>query len=157
MAQTNRLEQLMEIEKRAQGTLSGFKQFILRGNVVDLAVGVVFGAAFSGLVNSIVKDLITPLIAAIFTQPDFSQIHVTMLDPTLGAIIASGFAAVLVGMIWYHPRIFGGAWMRLAGLTPEMQEQRKKRMPVTGLLGFLAAMLVAYVMSYVSAAWGFYS
>jgi len=68
----------MALEKRAQGTLSGLKQFILRGNVVDLAVGVVFGAAFSGLVNSIVKDLITPLIAAIFTQPDFSQIQFTI-------------------------------------------------------------------------------
>jgi len=68
----------MELEKKAQGTLGGFKQFVLRGNVVDLAVGVVFGAAFSGLVNSIVKDLITPLIAAVFTQPDFSQIVFTI-------------------------------------------------------------------------------
>ena len=65
----------MEFDKRAQGALAGFKQFILRGNVVDLAVGVVFGAAFSGLINAIVKDLVTPLIAAIFTQPDFSQIQ----------------------------------------------------------------------------------
>src|SRR4051812_19355218 len=68
----------MAFEKHAQGALSGFKQFILRGNVVDLAVGVVFGAAFSGLVNSLVKDLITPLIAAIFTQPDFSQLQFTV-------------------------------------------------------------------------------
>ncbi len=65
----------MELEKKSQGALAGFKQFILRGNVVDLAVGVVFGASFSGLINSLVKDLITPLIAAIFTQPDFSQIQ----------------------------------------------------------------------------------
>jgi len=69
---------LMEIEKRAKGTLNGFKQFILRGNVVDLATAVVFGAAFSGLINSIVKDLVTPLIAAIFTQPDFSAIQFTI-------------------------------------------------------------------------------
>lgn len=64
----------MDIEKRAEGALGGFKQFILRGNVVDLAVGVVFGASFSGLINAIVKDLITPLLGAIITQPDFSQI-----------------------------------------------------------------------------------
>lgn len=65
----------MEINKHAGGALSGFKQFVLRGNVVDLAVGVVIGAGFSGLVNALVKDMVTPLIAAIFTQPDFSQIQ----------------------------------------------------------------------------------
>jgi large conductance mechanosensitive channel len=78
MARKKRIEQLMELEKKAQGALGGFRQFILRGNVVDLAVGVVFGAAFSGLINAIVKDLVTPLIAAIFTQPDFSQIQFTV-------------------------------------------------------------------------------
>ena len=69
------MNHITDIEKRAGSALNGFKQFILRGNVVDLAVGIVIGAAFSGLVNAIVKDLITPLIAAIFTQPDFSQIQ----------------------------------------------------------------------------------
>lgn len=69
------MNNITEIEKRAGSALNGFKQFILRGNVIDLAVGVVFGAAFSGLVNAMVKDLITPLIAAIFMQPDFSQIQ----------------------------------------------------------------------------------
>lgn len=54
--------------------LQGFRQFILRGNVVDLAVGVVMGAAFGAVVTSIVKDLLTPLIAAIVGQPDFSAI-----------------------------------------------------------------------------------
>ena len=58
--------------------LSGFKQFIMRGNVVDLAVGVVIGAAFSGVVDSLVKDVITPIIAAIFKQPDFSSIAITI-------------------------------------------------------------------------------
>ncbi len=52
--------------------LKGFQQFILRGNVVDLAVGVVVGAAFTTLVNAVVKSLITPLIGAIFKTPDFS-------------------------------------------------------------------------------------
>ena len=48
--------------------LKGFKQFILRGNVVDLAVGVVIGASFGTLVNSLVKDLLTPFISAIFKK-----------------------------------------------------------------------------------------
>lgn len=50
--------------KRAGGTLSGFKTFILRGNVVDLAVGIVIGAAFGTVVNSLVSNVITPLIPA---------------------------------------------------------------------------------------------
>lgn len=58
--------------------LSGFKQFILRGNVIDMAVGVVIGAAFGGVVTAFTKDLLTPLIAAIVGQPDFSAISFTI-------------------------------------------------------------------------------
>src|SRR5215831_10722739 len=54
--------------------LKGFRDFLLRGNVVDLAVAVVMGAAFSAVVNALVKDLITPLVAAIFGKPDFSAL-----------------------------------------------------------------------------------
>jgi large conductance mechanosensitive channel len=58
--------------------MSGFKQFMMRGNVVELAVAVVMGAAFGAVVAALVKDLITPLIAAIFGKPDFSQIGFTI-------------------------------------------------------------------------------
>ena len=54
--------------------MKGFREFILRGNVVDLAVAVVIGAAFGAVVTSMVEDLLTPLIAAIGGQPDFSDI-----------------------------------------------------------------------------------
>jgi len=54
--------------------LKEFRKFILRGNVVDLAVAVVIGAAFNGVVQGIVKDLITPLIAAIGGQPNFAAL-----------------------------------------------------------------------------------
>jgi large conductance mechanosensitive channel len=53
--------------------LKGFKQFILRGNVVDLAVGIMIGAAFNSVISSLVKDLMTPFISAIFKQPNFSN------------------------------------------------------------------------------------
>jgi large conductance mechanosensitive channel len=53
---------------------SDFKQFVLRGNVVDLAVGIVIGVAFAAVVQAAVADLLTPLIAAIFGNPDFSQL-----------------------------------------------------------------------------------
>jgi len=58
--------------------LSGFKQFILRGNVVDLAVGVVIGAAFGAVVTAFTKDLLTPIIAAMVGKPDFSAINFTL-------------------------------------------------------------------------------
>ena len=57
---------------------SGFKQFLLRGNVVDLAVGVVVGAAFGGVVTAFTKDLLTPLIAALVGKPDFSAVQFTV-------------------------------------------------------------------------------
>jgi large conductance mechanosensitive channel len=57
---------------------SGFKQFILRGNVVDLAVGVVIGAAFNNVVNALVKDMFTPLLAVIAQAHDFSALKFTI-------------------------------------------------------------------------------
>jgi large conductance mechanosensitive channel len=62
--------------------LSGFKQFILRGNVVDLAVGVVIGAAFGSVVTALTKDLLTPLIAAVVKAPDFSALKWTVNGST---------------------------------------------------------------------------
>jgi len=58
--------------------LKGFRTFMLRGSVIDLAVAVIIGAAFTGVVNALVKDLLTPLIAAIGGQPDFSAIAFTV-------------------------------------------------------------------------------
>jgi large conductance mechanosensitive channel len=58
--------------------MKGFRQFLLRGNVVDLAVGVVIGAAFGAVVAALVKDLLTPLIAAIAAKPDFSAFSFTV-------------------------------------------------------------------------------
>jgi large conductance mechanosensitive channel len=54
--------------------MKGFREFVLRGNVVDLAVGVVIGVAFGTVVTALVKDLINPLIAALFGKPDFTAI-----------------------------------------------------------------------------------
>jgi large conductance mechanosensitive channel len=58
--------------------LKGFKEFIMRGNVVDLAVAVVIGAAFGAVVTALVKDLITPIIAAIAGKPNFSELTFTI-------------------------------------------------------------------------------
>ncbi len=82
--------------------MKGFKQFLLRGNVVDLAVGVVIGAAFGAVVTSFVKDVLTPLIAAIVKQPDFSTMFIevhgskVMYGSFLNALIAFLLVATAV-------------------------------------------------------------
>jgi len=58
--------------------LKGFRQFVFRGNVLDLAVAVVMGGAFGAVVTALVKDLLTPLIAAVVGKPDFSAIELTV-------------------------------------------------------------------------------
>jgi large conductance mechanosensitive channel len=58
--------------------MKGFKQFILRGNVVDLAVGVVIGASFGSVVTALVQNILTPLIGAIIKAPDFSNLMFTI-------------------------------------------------------------------------------
>ena len=62
--------------------IKDFKTFLLRGNVVDLAVGIVIGAAFGALVTALVRDLITPIIAAIIGKPDFSALMFTINGST---------------------------------------------------------------------------
>jgi large conductance mechanosensitive channel len=66
--------------------LKGFRQFIMRGNVMDLAVAVVIGAAFGAVVTSFVTNILTPLIAAIVGKPDFSAFNLTIN----GGVIAYG-------------------------------------------------------------------
>ncbi|MEK7098649.1 MAG: DUF1761 domain-containing protein [Patescibacteria group bacterium] len=77
-----------------------------------------------------------------------------MFEVTLWPILAAGILNVVLGMIWYHPKVFGTAWMASAGITPEKAEAGKKKMPIMAFLAFLAAMVVAYVMNYFGIAWG---
>ena len=83
--------------------LKGFKQFLLRGNVVDLAFAVVIGGAFGAVVAALVKDLLTPLIAAIVGQPDFSAIVFTVNGSKflIGDFINAVVAFVLVAAAIY--------------------------------------------------------
>jgi large conductance mechanosensitive channel len=83
--------------------LSGFKQFILRGNVVDMAVGVVIGAAFATVVGAFTKDLLMPLVAALVGKPDFSAIGFTVNNSVfaLGDFINALVAFLLVAAAVY--------------------------------------------------------
>jgi large conductance mechanosensitive channel len=60
------------------GFFKEFKEFAVKGNVMDLAVGVIIGGAFGKIIDSVVKDLIMPLISAIIGQPDFSKLYVVL-------------------------------------------------------------------------------
>jgi large conductance mechanosensitive channel len=84
--------------------LGGFKQFILRGNVVDMAVGVVIGAAFATVVTAFTKDLLTPLIAAVAGKPDFSAIYFTVHNSKflLGDFINAAISFLLVAAAVYY-------------------------------------------------------
>lgn len=64
------------------GMINDFKEFAVKGNMVDMAVGIVLGAAFGTVVKSLVSDIVTPVIAAIFNMPDFSNIFVVLKAPT---------------------------------------------------------------------------
>ncbi len=79
-----------------------------------------------------------------------------MTEVSFLPILAAGVVSTLMGWAWYHPKVFGTAWMRMSGMTPEMAERGKKRMPLSVVVAFLASMVVAYVMSYFAIAWGVY-
>jgi large conductance mechanosensitive channel len=83
--------------------LQGFKQFLLRGNVIDLAVAVVIGGAFGAVVAALVKDLLTPLIAAIVQVPDFSALAFTINGSQflIGEFINALVAFLLIAMAVY--------------------------------------------------------
>src|SRR5690348_17553875 len=66
------------MSQQRKSLVTEFKDFILRGNVVDLAVAVVIGAAFGAVVTALVRDILTPIIAAIFGKPDFSELTFTI-------------------------------------------------------------------------------
>ncbi len=89
--------------------INDFKAFLLRGNVVDLAVGIIIGAAFGTVVTALVTDLITPLIAAIVKQPDFSAITFTirgshfLLGHFLNALVSFLIIAAVVFFFVVRP------------------------------------------------------
>ncbi len=89
------------VHLHAPGWVSQFKAFILRGNVVDLAVGIIIGAAFTGVVSSLVKDIFTPLIGLLVGGIDFTNIFVTLRgpsQPTLDAAQKAGAATLNIGL-----------------------------------------------------------
>src|SRR5258708_3296896 len=84
--------------------MSGFRKFILRGNVVDLAIAVVIGAAFGTVVQALVKDLITPLIGALGGVPDFSALFFTVNNSRflIGDFINALLSFIVIAAVVYY-------------------------------------------------------
>jgi large conductance mechanosensitive channel len=94
--------------------LSGFKKFIMRGNVVDLAVGVVMGVAFGGVVSSLTKDLITPLIGFLVGKPDFSAIKI-------GPLLVGNFLNAALGFLLVAAAIYFFVVLPMNSITSRMK------------------------------------
>jgi len=104
--------------------LSGFKQFIMRGNVVDLAVGVVIGGAFGAVVASLTKDLLMPLIGAIVGKPDFSAI-------TAGPLLIGNFLNAVVAFLLVAFAIYFFVVMPMNAVTARMNKGQAPPAPTT--------------------------
>ena len=89
--------------EQKKGVIAEFKEFVLRGNVVDLAVAVVIGAAFTAVVTSFVANIITPLIAAIFGKPDFQDIGFDIGDVriSIGLVINAIVSFIVVAALLF--------------------------------------------------------
>ena len=107
--------------EESKGIVAEFKEFVMRGNVVDLAVAVVIGAAFGAVVNALVKDIFTPLIAAIFGKPDFSALTFTINDSQF-------FYGDLINALISFLSIAAAVFFFVVKPLNYMQERRKRAM-----------------------------
>jgi len=87
-----------------KGFIGEFKEFALRGNVMDMAVGIVIGAAFSGIINSLVGDIIMPVIGLLTGNYNFSNLAIQLSEDnaiTYGAFIQSVITFILVALVLF--------------------------------------------------------
>jgi len=110
--------------------LSDFKKFVLRGNVVDLAVAIVVGTAFTAMVAAFVKDFITPLIAAIFGKTDFSQLYFTVHSSKFfyGSFINTVISFVIIATVVFFAVVVPlNALMKRLNLVPKDEPEPETR------------------------------
>ena len=105
--------------------LKGFRDFLLRGNVLDLAVGVIIGGAFGAIVDSFAKDIITPIITSIGGVPDFSTIKLgpILIGNVLNAVISFLITAFVVYFVFVLP--MNAAMARFKPKEPDPQPTRE--------------------------------
>ncbi|PYU36168.1 MAG: large conductance mechanosensitive channel protein MscL [Acidobacteria bacterium] len=108
--------------------MKGFKQFLLRGNAIDLAVGVVIGAAFGNVVNSLVKGLLTPFIAAVVKQPDFSSISFTIHG---SKFLFGDFVNAVISFVIIASAVYFAVVLPMNALMAKTQHEDKPTQPST--------------------------
>jgi large conductance mechanosensitive channel len=84
--------------------MSGFRKFLLRGNLIDLAVAVVIGIAFNAVIQALIKDLITPLIAAVGGKPNFAALFFTVNSSRFlyGSFVNAALSFVIISAVIYY-------------------------------------------------------
>jgi large conductance mechanosensitive channel len=109
--------------------MGGFRQFMFRGNLVELAVAVVIGVAFNAMVQSLVRNLITPLFAAVGGRPDFSKMSFTVHGSTFGygSFINTVVSFVFIGAVVYY--VFLVPAERIASLAERRHKATERQCP----------------------------
>jgi len=123
----------MARRREAGSMFKEFKEFLLRGNVIDLAVAVIIGAAFSGVVNSLVADVITPLLGMIGGQPDFSRV-------TLGPVMIGNFINAVISFLIMATALF---FLVVKPMNMAMARTRKPEAPSTRQCPYCASEIPA--------------
>jgi large conductance mechanosensitive channel len=108
--------------------MKGFLEFLKRGNVIDLAVAVVIGAAFGAVVAAFVKDLITPLIAALVGKPDFSTIAFTVNNSRFAI---GDFINALVSFVLVSAAVYYGIILPMTAITSKLRRPTEPAEPTT--------------------------
>ena len=108
--------------------LKGFRDFVLRGNVIDLAVAVVIGGAFTSIVNSMVGDVINPLIAATVKKPDFSFL---VLHLHGGVIKYGNFLNAMISFVIIAATIYFGVVLPVGKLMKRLEKPKAAVAPTT--------------------------
>jgi len=120
--------------------LKGFREFILRGNVIDLAVAVVIGGAFTAIVNGLVTGIFNPVIALLFDASDLAKAGVTLRaahgdDPAIvlswGAVISAVIQFLLVAIVVYFALIVPMNYLKRIQLRKKPQEEEPASTPLT--------------------------
>jgi large conductance mechanosensitive channel len=109
--------------------MSGFRKFLLRGNLIELAVAVVVGVAFNTMVQALIKDLITPLIAAAGGQPDFSALTFTFHNSTFryGLFVNAVMSFIVIAAVVYYLLVAPAA--RVVTLAERRKEVTERSCP----------------------------
>lgn len=113
--------------------LKEFKKFIMRGNMIDLAVGMIIGTAFNGLVSSLVNDIFMPVIGCVIGDTNFTDFFVILGRPDSAALVEAGYAADFVPTVLADAKALGFATLNYGNF-------------ITGLIHFLIMAIIVFFM-----------